>query len=101
MSLESGFISGADLRRRGEVSTDGSTPLGQGYPLADRKPRGIAKALTKLSRSGNNTMISRVDPESELGSQHSRSQIIRETRTWAVETSAADENRILRERSDA
>jgi len=85
-SLESGFIRGGDLRRRGEDSLSGSGHRTVSIPLSHRRsPSSIASR--NLARSRNTAIAERFDPDDDAESLNSRSQIIWETRTWAVETS--------------
>ncbi|MCJ1434163.1 hypothetical protein MMC27_003530 [Xylographa pallens] len=85
-SLESGFISGGDLRRRGEDSLSGSRHRTVSIPLSARRTPSSTTGRN-FARSRNTTVAERFDPEDDAESLNSRSQIIWETRTWAVETS--------------
>ena len=85
-SLESGFIRGGDLRRRGEDSLGGSGHRTASIPLSSRRPPSSI-ADRNLARYRNTAIAERFDPDDDAESLNSQSQIIRETRTWAVETS--------------
>ncbi|MCJ1400899.1 hypothetical protein MMC11_004110 [Xylographa trunciseda] len=85
-SLESGFIRGGDLRRRGEDSLSVSGHRTASIPLSYRRTRSSV-VDRNLTRSRNTTTAERFDPDDDTESLNSRSQIIWETRTWAVETS--------------
>ncbi|MCJ1377796.1 hypothetical protein MMC17_000892 [Xylographa soralifera] len=86
-SLESGFIRGGDLRRRGEDSLSGSRHRTVSIPLSARRTPS-STAGRNLARSRNTSTAERFDPDDDAESLNSRSQIIWETRTWAVETSS-------------
>ena len=85
-SLESGFIRGGDLRRRGEDSLSGSRHRTVSIPLSTRRTPSSTTGRN-LARSRNTTIAEHFDPDDDAESLNSRSQIIWETRTWAVETS--------------
>ena len=96
-SLDSGFMRGDDLRRRGEstAGTYGSGSQSRVIKLSSQRhssdPTG---RIEKQSRNKHTATVKAnvLDPEWDAGSQHSRSQIIRETRTWTVESTNATES---------
>ncbi|MCJ1283183.1 hypothetical protein MMC26_002510 [Xylographa opegraphella] len=85
-SLESGFMRGDDLRRRGENSLSGSRHRTVSIPLSTRRSPSSTTG-SNLARSRNITIAERFGPDDDAVSLNSQSQIIWETRTWAVETS--------------
>ena len=88
-TLDSGFIRSDELRRKGQRNPEGSFNLSS---ISSRKEGRVARKLDRLTQNGNNdTTVTALGTEAgwDGGSQNSEAQIIRETRTWAIER---DEN---------
>ena len=87
--LETGFIRSDELRRKGQTNPKGS------FELSTKSTgiRGTAAGSLELQNGNNDITITALGHEAgwDGGSQNSDAQIIRETRTWAIESSAADE----------
>lgn len=93
-ALSTGFIRSDELRRKGQTNAEGSFSLSTLHPGKENK---AVKKFAALTGSGNNkTTITALGNAAgwEGGSQSSEAQIIRETRTWAVASSSADEDRM-------
>ena len=95
-TFESGFIRSDDVRRRGtddyhSHSTGGSSPIRSAFSV--RKPtRSSIQSfgLVTVSNHQHTTTITANDPfDLDAESQHSRSHIIKETRTFTVEDSTS------------
>lgn len=89
--LQTGFMHADDFRRRGQSINDSyglstsSTTKTQPTTVSGRIK------IPHLSRTGHKVSVKAGsgDPRWDAGSQHSQSQIIQETRTFAVESSTA------------
>lgn len=92
--VDSGFIGSDDFRRKGQVNPEGSYNLSTRSSGKESKKEG--KRLAMLARTENNdTTITALGNESgwDGGSQSSETQIIKETRTFTIESSVAAEDR--------
>ena len=92
--LDSGFIRSDELRRKGQSNAEGSYDLSTINSGKERgkESRKVDTILARLARTENNdTVITAMENESgwDGGSQHSEAQIIKETRTFAIESSVA------------
>ena len=88
-SLDSGFIRSGDLLRRGEAGYEHSRSRRRGATLSNQ--RTLTNDLNNRLRGRSPGLLEGVGPDWDQGSLHSRSPIIiRETRTWTVETSTID-----------
>lgn len=92
--LDSGFIRSDEFRRTGQLNPEGSYNLSTMSSGNERRKKG--KELARLARTGNNdTTITALENGSgwDGGSQGSEAHIIKETRTFTIESSAAGEDR--------
>ena len=97
-SVESGFIRNDDMRRRGTDeyygrNTGGSSGTRSAFSI---KKHNISASqtvgLVPLSNAQNTTTVTANDPpDLDTESQHSRSRIIKETRTFAVDDSTIEQ----------
>ena len=89
-SVESGFIRSDDLRRRGSDYKSGSAYTGRNVFLVDSvgRSKGDGMRMKSFSKPHYAADIEGGDAANrdDSESQHSRTQIIKETRTFAVET---------------
>lgn len=88
--LDSGFIRSDEFRRKGQLDPEDS------YNLNAMSSGKEGKNLATLARTQNyDTTITALDNESgwDGGSQNSEAQIIKETRTFTIESSAAEQDR--------
>ena len=93
-ALNTGFIRSDELRRKGQTNAEGSFSLSTLNSAKEKKP---ARRLGMLTGTGNNqttVTAQRSEAAWDGGSQSSEAQIIKETRTWAVASSSADEDRV-------
>jgi len=93
--MDSGFIRSDDLRRKGQTNQEGSFDLSA--MSSGKEHRGAGKALEQISQGGNNrTSVTALPNEDgwEGGSQSSEAQMIRETRTFTIESSRVDEENL-------
>ena len=91
--LDSGFIRSDEFRRKGQMNPKGSHKLSTMSPGKESRREG--NKLARLAGTENNdTLITVLENEAgwDNGSQHSEAQIIKETRTFTIESSAAREN---------
>lgn len=95
--LDSGFIRSDEFRRKGQSNPEGSYKLST--INSGKESRKESKNLARLARTENNDTVVTAANENESGwdggSQHSEAQIIRETRTFAIASSAAGRARHL------
>lgn len=90
--LDSGFIRSDEFRRKGQSNPEGSYNLST--IISGKESTKEGKRLARLGRTENNdTVITANENESgwDGGSQHSETQIIKETRTFTIESSVAVE----------
>lgn len=88
--LDLGFIRSDELRRKGQLNPEGSYNL---YAMSSGKE---GKKLARLAQTENyDTTITALENGSgwDGGSQNSEAQIIKETRTFTIESSAAGQDR--------
>ena len=97
-SVESGFIRNDDVRRRGTDeyyghNTGGSSGTRSVFSIRKHKTSASQTlGLVPLSEAQNTTTITANDPpDLDAESQHSRSRIIKETRTFAVDDSTIEQ----------
>ena len=93
-TLEAGFIRSDELRRKGQANQEGSFSLST---MNSGQKASTVRNLQMLTQPGNNdTTVTALEDRGgwDGGSQSSETHIIRATRTWAIESSAADENRV-------
>ena len=92
--LNSGFIRTDEFRRKGQLHPKGSYNLSS--MSSGKESRKEGRNLATLARTDNNdTTITALENDSgwDGGSQSSEAQIIKETRTITVESSAAGADR--------
>ena len=93
-TLEGGFIRSDELRRKGQANHEGSFSLST---MNSGQKSSTVRDLQMLTQPGNNdTTITALEDRGcwDGGSQNSDTHIIRATRTWAIESSAADQDRV-------
>ena len=93
-SVESGFMRADDIRRRGTDdyyghTTGGSSTTRSAFSIRKHINTGSQSiGLVAMSNPHNTTTVTANEPrDMDAESQHSRAQIIKETRTFAVEDS--------------
>ena len=92
--LDTGFFRTDEFRRKGQLNPEGSHNLSSMSSGKERRKEG--NDLAMLARTENNdTTITALENDSgwDGGSQSSEAQIIKETRTVTVESSAAGADR--------
>ena len=92
--LNPGFIRTDEFRRKGQLIPKGSYNLSS--MISGKESRKEDKNLARLARTDNNdTIITALENDSgwDGGSQSSEAQIIKETRTFTIESSAAGADR--------
>ena len=85
-SVESGFIRSDDMRRRGSDYKSGGSTTRRNVFSMDRVGRNKADGTRMRSLSNPHYEGGHATNRDRSESQHSRSQIIKETRTFAVDT---------------
>lgn len=93
--LDSGFIRSDEFRRKGQMNPEG--PYNLSTLSSGKESRKEGKILATLARTeNNNTTVTALENGAgwDGGSQNSEAQIIRETRTFAIESSVAGEDRV-------
>lgn len=93
--LDSGFFRSDEYRRKGQLNPEGSYILSTVNPGTAVRYEG--QELATLARTEHNTTtITALENESgwDAGSQNSEARIIKETRTFTVESSAAVEDSV-------
>lgn len=94
-TLETGFIRSDELRRKGQRNPEGSFSLSG---MSSGQKASTVRNLQTPTQTGNHytTAIALDDTGGwDGGSQTSETHIIRETRTWAIESSAANESQVF------
>lgn len=93
--LDSGFIRSDEFRRKGQMNAE--RPYNLSILSSGKKSRKEGKISAALARTEHSTpTFTALANEAgwDGGSQNSEAQIIRETRTFAIENSVAGENRV-------
>ena len=93
--LDSGFIRSDEFRRKGQMNPKGSHNLS--IMRSGKESRNEGNQLARLARTENNDItITALENEAgwDGGSQNSEAQIIKETRSFTIESSAAGECRV-------
>ena len=93
--LDSGFIRSDEFRRKGQLRPKGPCNLSTMSPGKESGKEGQKFARTTRIRN-NNTIITALADEAgwDGGSQSSDAHIIKETRTFTIESSAAGEDHV-------